>query len=159
MLPRENRMVDAEDFLATIKGGVKSANRFFVLTIAASASANKTVESEAAILYPDGDGQPPAVKVGFIVAKRQLPHAVDRNRAKRQLRHLIYTRLDELNDALPGAHIVIRVLAASKGQSSETLGNYLDKALSKALSRLTETQSVEKESTLKELATEGAVVD
>lgn len=149
MLPRENRMVDAEDFLATLKGGVKSANRFFVLAVAASASANELVESEAAILHLDEAERPKPVKVGFIVAKKQLPHAVDRNRAKRQLRHLIYTRLDELNKVLPGAHVVIRILAASKGESSETLAKYLDKGLAKAVSRLAEKQK----------ATEGTILD
>ena len=73
------------------------------------------------------------VRVGFIVAKRQLKRAVDRNRVQRQLRHLMAERLERLP---AGALVVVRASAACLGEDAATLGRYLDRAISGALAKL-----------------------
>lgn len=69
--------------------------------------------------------------VGFVVSKA-VGHAVDRNRVKRRLRHLMRDRLGALQ---PGSRVVVRALPAASGASSSTLTEHLDTALARAGTR------------------------
>ena len=60
----------------------------------------------------------------------QLAHATARNRVKRQLRHLMRDRVEDLP---AGTHVVIRVQREAHGVDHTTLGNALDNALGRAL--------------------------
>ena len=68
-----------------------------------------TSGSRASSVYPlravyrlvDHDGKEPKVKVLLSVSKRCFKHAVDRNRAKRQLREAYRHHKDILREALP----------------------------------------------------------
>jgi ribonuclease P protein component len=66
--------------------------------------------------------------VGFVVSKA-VGSAVDRNRVKRQLRHLMRERLGSLPD---GTKVVVRALPSSAGSPSSTLANDLDTALARS---------------------------
>ncbi len=67
--------------------------------------------------------------VGFIVPKRFLPRAVDRNRVKRRLRALSASRLEKLGS---GSVTVVRVLGKARSASYLQLGTAFDQALAKA---------------------------
>ena len=67
--------------------------------------------------------------VGFVVPKRNLPRAVDRNRIKRQLRSLSAGRLADFGR---GSLTVIRALGKAKNASYLQLGLALDQALARA---------------------------
>jgi len=65
-------------------------------------------------LVPRSGDAEPAVKVLLSVSKRRLRHAVDRNRAKRQLREAYRLRKTLLTAALPatvGLHVALLWLA------------------------------------------------
>lgn len=123
MLSREHRLVESEDFKRARRFGVKAGNRFLVVTIAVS-------EEDAAISHVL---EPGGARVGFIIPRSQLPRAVDRNRVRRQLRHLMRSRVAEYSD---GTLIVIRVLSACKGKDSEFLAAELDSMLRGAKKKL-----------------------
>jgi ribonuclease P protein component len=65
--------------------------------------------------------------VGLVVGKA-VGNAVQRNRVKRRLRHLLRERLATLPD---GADLVVRALPAAETATSVELGSALDKALSR----------------------------
>ncbi len=67
--------------------------------------------------------------VGFVVPKRFLPRAVDRNRVKRRLRSLSASRLQKMGC---GSLTVVRALGKAKSASYSQLGEALDQALSRA---------------------------
>ena len=67
--------------------------------------------------------------VGFVVPKRNLPRAVDRNHIKRQLRALSAERLDSFGS---GSITVVRALGKAKTASYPQLGAALDQALARA---------------------------
>lgn len=67
--------------------------------------------------------------VGFVVPKRNLPRAVDRNRIKRQLRALSAERLQNFGS---GSITVVRALGKAKTASYPQLGAALDQALTRA---------------------------
>jgi ribonuclease P protein component len=69
--------------------------------------------------------------VGFVV-NRGVGSAVDRNRVKRRLRHLMRSRL---SDVPVGSRIVIRALPAARTATSTTLSLDLDEALIRAGAR------------------------
>ncbi len=76
-----------------------------------------------------GTGGP--TSVGFVVSKA-VGSAVDRNRVKRQLRHLMRDRVDALPE---GSRVVVRALPAAHGARSVTLAEHLDTALTRAGAR------------------------
>jgi ribonuclease P protein component len=76
-----------------------------------------------------GTGGP--TSVGFVVSKA-VGSAVDRNRVKRQLRHLMRERIDGLP---AGSRVVVRALPAAHGARSATLAEHLDAALARAGAR------------------------
>lgn len=65
--------------------------------------------------------------VGFIVSK-SVGGAVVRNRVKRQLRHLMSSRMQRLP---AGSALVVRALTAAAGRASAELAMDLDGALSR----------------------------
>ena len=67
--------------------------------------------------------------VGFVVPKRNLPGAVDRNRIKRQLRALSAGRIQKFGS---GSITVVRALGKAKNASYPQLGAALDQALARA---------------------------
>ncbi|VXC51360.1 Ribonuclease P protein component (fragment) [Aeromicrobium sp. 9AM] len=58
--------------------------------------------------------------------------AVDRNRVKRQLRHLMRDRVGALPE---GSRVVVRALPAAHGVRATTLAEHLDAALARAGAR------------------------
>lgn len=72
-----------------------------------------------------------ATSVGFVVS-RTIGSAVDRNRVKRRLRHLMRTRMSDVPD---GSRIVIRALPTARGASPKSLADDLDEALRRAGAR------------------------
>jgi ribonuclease P protein component len=71
-------------------------------------------------------------RAGFVVG-RSVGGAVVRNRIRRQLRHLMASRIASLP---PGARVVVRVLPAAATSSGAQLAADLDAALARsALSR------------------------
>lgn len=66
--------------------------------------------------------------VGFVVSKA-VGSAVERNRVKRRLRHLMRERIDRLP---AGSHVVVRALPPSGAAGSVELGHHLDVALTRA---------------------------
>ncbi|WP_456695002.1 ribonuclease P protein component [Aeromicrobium sp. P5_D10] len=69
--------------------------------------------------------------VGFVVSKA-VGTAVERNRVKRRLRHLMRDRIADLP---PGSRVVVRALPASREAGSEALSTHLDEALRRAGAR------------------------
>jgi len=67
----------------------------------------------------------PFPRVGFVVSKAVGP-AVDRNRVKRRLRHVMLDRVDRLPK---GSDVVIRALPHAVGRTSEQLASDVDRAL------------------------------
>lgn len=72
-------------------------------------------------LVPDETGHGPRVKVLLSVAKRRLRHAVDRNRAKRQLREAYRLQKGQVTARVPEGKVlhVAFVWLAEKAQPSE----------------------------------------
>ncbi|WP_222706487.1 ribonuclease P protein component [Aeromicrobium terrae] len=105
-------MRSSEDFRATVRGGVKVAQPTLVTHV----------------LPPSADHAPASTSVGFVVSKA-VGSAVDRNRVKRRLRHLMRDRLDRVP---AGSRVVVRALPSAAAAASSTLGEQLDSALWKA---------------------------
>ncbi|WP_215523978.1 ribonuclease P protein component [Varibaculum prostatecancerukia] len=110
MLPQANRLKKSADFSLVFRRGISVGNQLMVVHH-----------------LPDQFGTA-APLVGFVVPKRFLPRAVDRNRVKRRLRALSASRLENLGS---GSLTVIRALGKSKNASYLQLGAALDQALSK----------------------------
>lgn len=104
-------MTDPDDFGMTVRKGVRVSNKYMVVHYRTD---------ERIVATP---------LVGFVVPKKQLANAVDRNKVKRKLRHLMAERVNNLE---PNTRIVIRVLKNSKDQESTVLAKALDLALKKA---------------------------
>ena len=110
MLPRAHRMVDPADFTAAIRHGARAGDALVVVHVRADEERNSRL-------------------VGFVVPKREIKRANGRNRVKRQLRHLMRERIDNLPE---GSRIVVRASGRSLGVSSKELGAHLDRVMSKA---------------------------
>lgn len=103
-------------FGATIRSGVRVGRPTVVVHASRSAT-------------PEQEGE--QVKVGFVVSK-QVGNAVTRNRVKRQLRHLVASRLP---DTPAGVSLVVRALPAAAVQP-DRLARDLDEAWRTSLHRL-----------------------
>ena len=110
MLIRENRLTSSRMFSRTVRRGRRAGTRTLVVHL----------DVEAGSQHP---------QVGLVVSKAVGP-AVTRNLVKRRLRHLSRERLE----SLPGsAVLVVRALPASADASYATLGDDLDRALTRVL--------------------------
>jgi ribonuclease P protein component len=78
-----------------------------------------------------GSGPARVQRAGFVVSKA-IGGAVERNRVKRRLRHLVRTRLASLP---AGADLVVRTQPGAADRSSSELAADLDAALDAALRR------------------------
>lgn len=73
--------------------------------------------------------EPADSSVGFVVSKA-VGSAVDRNRVKRRLRHLMRDRIDDLQDP---TWVVVRALPPAAQAPSSSLSRDLDRAMTRAL--------------------------
>jgi ribonuclease P protein component len=106
-------MRSGEDFRRTIRRGAKGAQPTLVTHVLLRSS------------VPGTGGH---TSVGFVVSKA-VGSAVDRNRVKRQLRHLMRDRVSALP---PGSRVVVRALPAAHGAGASTLAEHLDASLARA---------------------------
>jgi ribonuclease P protein component len=104
-------MRSGEDFRLTIRRGAKGAQPTLVTHV-----------------VPGTGG---LTSVGFVVSKG-VGSAVDRNRVKRQLRHLMRERIEQLP---AGSRVVVRALPKASGAGGATLADHLDAALSRSGAR------------------------
>jgi ribonuclease P protein component len=109
-------MRSGDDFRHTIRRGAKGVQPTLVAHVLMGTS------------VPGTGGH---TSVGFVVSKA-VGSAVDRNRVKRQLRHLMRDRIDELPE---GSRVVVRALPSAQGARSATLAEHLDTALARAGAR------------------------
>jgi ribonuclease P protein component len=116
MLAAAHRLRRRSDFAATIRGGRRAARGALVVHV------NQT----PAPAEPAASPAPP--RAGFVVSKA-VGGAVERNRVKRRLRHLVRARIDTLP---PGAMLVVRALPAAAERAYAELGADLDGALARA---------------------------
>jgi ribonuclease P protein component len=117
MLDRAHRLTDRNEFDACIRGGRRAGSAALVVHV----SRVSTVEAEDA-----GHTQ---TRAGLVVGKA-VGNAVERNRVKRRLRHLLRERLA----ALPaGTGLVVRALPPASATGSTELGTQLDALLARAL--------------------------
>jgi ribonuclease P protein component len=115
VLPTASRLRRRCDFTATVRRGRRAGRPRLVVHLEVSGGP---------------DGLPVAApRVGFVVAKT-VGGAVVRNRVRRQLRHLVASRLEQLP---AGANLVVRALPAAAGASSAELGSDLDAALTRVV--------------------------
>jgi ribonuclease P protein component len=112
-------MRSSEDFRVTVRRGTKAARPTLVAHVVLPIGPGAGAEPET------------ATSVGFVV-NRGVGTAVDRNRVKRRLRHLMRHRLADVSD---GSRIVLRALPAARDASSSELAVDLDEALSRAGAR------------------------
>jgi len=103
-------MRQGEDFTAAVRRGASAGTPTLV-----------------AHVYPDS-ARDSAPLVGFVVS-RAVGVAVERNRVKRRLRHLMRDHIAQLP---VGSRIVIRALPAATGVSSGLLAVDLESALTRA---------------------------
>jgi ribonuclease P protein component len=109
-------MRSAEDFRHTIRRGARGAQPTLVTHVVLSAR------------VPEAGGH---TSVGFVVSKA-VGSAVERNRVKRRLRHLMRERVDSFPQ---GSRVVVRALPPAQSASSTTLAEHLDAALARAGAR------------------------
>ena len=109
-------MRSGDDFRRTIRRGAKGVQPTLVAHV---------------LMRPTVPGTGGPTSVGFVVSKA-VGSAVDRNRVKRQLRHLMRDRIDGLPQ---GCRVVVRALPAAHGARSATLAEHLDAALARAGAR------------------------
>ncbi|MEO6606095.1 MAG: ribonuclease P protein component [Aeromicrobium sp.] len=105
-------MRTGDDFRHTIRRGAKGVQPTLVAHVLMKSSV-------------PGTGGP--TSVGFVVSKA-VGSAVERNRVKRQLRHLMRDRVGSLPD---GTKVVVRALPPSAGSPSSTLAVDLEVALAR----------------------------
>jgi ribonuclease P protein component len=116
LLAGASRLRRRAEFSATIKGGRRAARGAVVVHLTTPA--------------PTAEPAGPA-RAGFVVPK-PVGGAVQRNRVRRRLRHLMRDRLAALP---PGTAVVVRALAGAAERDHAQLAADLDGALSTALAR------------------------
>ncbi|MDT3766785.1 ribonuclease P protein component [Gleimia hominis] len=114
MLPAEHRLREPELFRLATRRGRRSGNSELVVHAVTGEEIQGTL-------------------VGFVVPKRVYPRAVDRNRTKRQLRHLMRERLVIIPDQ---TLVVVRALPGIRGRSFAEIETSLDSALTRTLAKL-----------------------
>ena len=118
MLPRAARLTAGSEFSETVRSGRRAGGRRLVVHLDVGGA-------------PAGAG--PA-RAGLVVS-RAVGGAVVRNRVKRQLRHLLPPRLQELP---PASRVVVRALPAAATASSAELDRELRHSLDRAVDRSTD---------------------
>jgi ribonuclease P protein component len=114
VLDRGHRLTSSAGFTAATRRGRRAGTRTLVLHLSALDQDREPTSAT---------GRP--ALVGFVVSKA-VGGAVQRNRVKRRLRHLVRERLDRL----PGsAVLVVRALPAAAGATYGGLGRDVDAAL------------------------------
>jgi len=111
-------MRSGEDFRRTIRRGRKAAQPTLVTHVLVDSS----------LLSSSVPGTGGHSSVGFVVSKA-VGSAVERNRVKRQLRHLMRERMSVLP---AGTRVVVRALPPAHDAGSQTLAHHLDAALARA---------------------------
>ncbi len=111
MLPSQHRLTSSRLFSETVRRGRRAGSRTVVAHV---------------LLGPDGGAEAP-VRVGLVVG-RKVGTAVQRNRVKRRLRHLVRPRLAVLP---PGCSVVLRALPSAASSSAANLAHDLDRCLSR----------------------------
>lgn len=114
MLPAAHRLRSSGDFARTIRGGVRAGRTTLVV--------------HARLANP-GAGAPP--QVGLVVS-RAVGGAVQRNRVKRRLRHLLVAHVASMP---PGLTLVVRALPPS-AQQPGLVAPDLEAALARVRGRL-----------------------
>jgi ribonuclease P protein component len=109
MLAKANRLLRAEDFRATMRGGRK-------------------LSSSAFVIYTKRDLGSVQARFGFVVAKT-VGNAVKRNLVKRRLRSLAYAQLANVPS---GTNVVVRALPGSAELDWNKLSLEFNTAMAKA---------------------------
>ncbi|MFI0717947.1 ribonuclease P protein component [Streptomyces sp. NPDC021224] len=120
MLPTENRLRRRQDFAAAVRRGRRAGRPLLVVHL----------RRDATHPHVPGESTPPA-RAGFVVSKA-VGDAVQRNRVKRKLRHLVRERLSLLP---PGSLVVVRALPDAGNADHAQLALDLDAALKRLLGR------------------------
>lgn len=121
MLGSRQRLRSRDDFTATLRRGRRAGRGALVVYLLAPASSPDSVPS----------GRPASARAGFVVP-RTVGTAVERNRVRRRLQHLIRPHLDRLP---PGSDLVVRALPGAAGYPHDRLKADLDAAIAAASSR------------------------
>ena len=108
MLAPEHRMRDSAQFRNTVRRGRRAAQPTLVTHVVTGAGERTSV--------------------GFVVSKA-VGSAVERNRVKRRLRHLMRDRLDPVP---AGSRVVVRALPPASQASGQALAEQLDRALQRS---------------------------
>ncbi|MEU1624002.1 ribonuclease P protein component [Streptomyces sp. NPDC020096] len=119
MLPTENRLRRRQDFATAVRRGRRAGRPLLVVHLR---------DSDITDPHATGGSAPPA-RAGFVVSKA-VGGAVERNRVKRRLRHLVRERLSELP---PGSLVVVRALPGAGAADHALLARDLDAALRRLL--------------------------
>jgi ribonuclease P protein component len=119
VLPAAQRLRRRGEFAAAVRAGHRAARGVLVVHVMLPETEN--------------DSQPARrdVRAGFVVSKA-VGGAVERNRVKRRLRHLVRDRLAELP---PGTDIVVRALPGAAGRRYQEMALDFDAALAAARRR------------------------
>lgn len=128
MLPRRRRMTTADEFRRVMRGGARSRSGPF--TVHALPLSKDPGQLQRTAISPSSPEEQLGT-VGFIVPKT-VGNAVQRNRAKRRLRHIIAQHPD-----WPPAHTVVRVHHDPEYLSSLAFAQALERAASGAWQRAT----------------------
>jgi len=123
VLPAAQRLRRRGEFAAAVRGGHRAARGVLVVHVMLP----ETVPANG------NDPQPARrdVRAGFVVSKA-VGGAVERNRVKRRLRHLVRDRLAQLP---PGTDIVVRALPGAAGRRYQEMALDFDAALAAARRR------------------------
>jgi len=115
VLPAAARLRRRAEFVATVRAGRRRGHGAVVVHVDLADPITTAADAP--------------VRVGFIVS-RAVGNAVDRNRVRRRLRHLMRDRLGRLP---AGASVVVRALPAAADRNHPELTSDLDAALSGAI--------------------------
>ena len=139
MLAATDRLRRRDEFSATVAGGRRVARGAVVVHAAArlpnavddpapvdtNLTAEQSTAEQSSIDDVHTDRSAASARAGFVVSKA-VGGAVVRNRVRRQLRHLMRTRLEQLPER---TDIVVRALPGAATRTYAALGVDLDGAL------------------------------